>query len=130
MIKPYKGRSLRAGDRVRVYRNLHDQNWSVVARTGLNRGKVVAHADELSLFGCDFIVSEAGRQRVLREKRKNVHAYVEGTFDPELKPSKPALDMYTRVGYNPYESGEFQTEKGAIKSSLVAYLDEKGRVWT
>lgn len=62
---------------VEVYRNLHDKDgsrrWSI--RQG---GLVVAHADEIYLACCDFHVSTAGRLRVRREGRKNVHAFVDG----------------------------------------------------
>src|SRR5438093_2469132 len=62
---------------VEVYRNIRARNWSVRdARTK----KVIAHTPEVALTDVVFKVSEAGRQRVLREHRKNVHAWVRGTL--------------------------------------------------
>jgi hypothetical protein len=52
-----------------------------------------------------FKVSEAGRQRVLREKRKNVHAFVEGIIGDPMNLPDPA-DLQ-RVSYNPYKAGTF-----------------------
>lgn len=42
------------------------------------KGRVVAHAKGVALDDARTIVSQAGRERVLREGRKNVHAYIEG----------------------------------------------------
>jgi hypothetical protein len=64
-----------APDRVKVYFNLHLDCLSVIdAETGL----LYCHAHRVELHDAKFRVQEAGRQRVLREKRKNVHAYVVG----------------------------------------------------
>ncbi len=67
--------------RVFVYFNLHRKCWSVKALEGPARGRVVAHASAVALLGCSFKVSEAGRQRVIREQRKNVHAGIVGDLD-------------------------------------------------
>lgn len=82
--------------RVRVYRNLRTGNFSV-----LQRGKVVAHVDAICLRDVRFVVSEKGRQRVIRDKRKNVHAWVDGTVAPTCREAE------TPVTYNPYEAGSF-----------------------
>jgi len=58
---------------VRVYRNLHKQVISV--KQG---GLVRCHTNNVVLHLCKFIVSKAGQKRVRNDKRKNVHAYIEG----------------------------------------------------
>jgi len=82
--------------KVEVYWNLHQARWSV--RDQRTR-KVVAHADRVLLADCHFKVSQAGRARVLRERRKNVHAFVSGTL-VELNGSN--LDCDIAVTYDPY----------------------------
>lgn len=66
-----------------------------------------------------FKVSEAGRQRVLREKRKNVHAGVLGTVlgIPVLQPADKAF-------YNPYKYDSFVDVNGQRLStaSLVVLI--------
>jgi hypothetical protein len=57
-----------------VYYNLHRHCLSVRALSGPERGRVIAHANALLMENVTFKVSEAGRQRVLRERAKNVHA--------------------------------------------------------
>lgn len=80
------------GQTVEVYRNLHKGCLSV----RLN-GLVVAHVSEITLEGVVFKVSESGRQRVIREKRKNVHALVKGRVV-----AFQAADGGVPVRYNPY----------------------------
>ena len=58
---------------VEVYRNLHKKCWSV-----RQRGKVKLHTDYICLKDVEFKVSQKGRERVLREQRKNVHAFIKG----------------------------------------------------
>lgn len=90
--------------KVFVYFNLHKKVWSVKALSGPNKGRVVAHLDRLVLDDCAFKVSEAGRQRVLREKRKNVHAGVVGTLTDDQ-----ADFAGVAVTYNPYKYNSFVT---------------------
>ena len=59
--------------KVRVYRNLHRDCYSV--KQG---GIVRCHAENVTLRGCQFIVSKAGQRRVRDEQKKNVHAFIEG----------------------------------------------------
>ena len=47
-----------------------------------------------------FIVQPAGRAKVLREKRKNVHAYIKGNWS-DWKPSEVGFTGKL-VRYNPY----------------------------
>lgn len=67
--------------KVFVYWNLHRGLWSVKALEGAQKGRVIARLGHLGLEDCEFKVSEAGRQRVLREGRKNVHAGIVGTLE-------------------------------------------------
>lgn len=107
--------------KVFVYRNLHQNCWSVKSK---ETGRVIAHADEVNLSGVEFKVSEPGRQRVLREKSKNVHAGLAGTlvdFDPKggKMPTYPAASFSSdpsaipgptdpvSITYNPYKYSHF-----------------------
>lgn len=97
--------------RVFVYFNLHKKCFSIKALEGAMKGKVIAHRDVVVLENCKFKVSEAGRQRVLREKRKNVHAGVTGVWDEVSKRDEAdfvALSILGRqVTYNPYKYASF-----------------------
>lgn len=98
--------------RVRVYRNLHKNVWSVQHYITGTGWRLFDHYDEVKLENVYFHVSPAGRKRVLREKKKNVHAYAQGTkvssFDAE-----ETHDPF-KIWYNPYKSGYFQSLTGPI----------------
>lgn len=72
--------------RVYVYYNLHKELLSVKLIDKAYKGtklfnKVIYHAHKLILTECEFKVSLAGRNRVLRDKQKNVHAGIVGTLE-------------------------------------------------
>ena len=89
--------------KVKVYYNLHKKCYSIVSLEKENYGKVIKHENCVPLFDAQFKVSEKGRQRVLREQKKNVHAYVVGTWVSEFKPNFP-IKLAT---YNPYKYEKF-----------------------
>ena len=63
---------------VYVYFNLHTELWSVRSR---KTRRVLFHSAVVLLYDCEFKVSQAGRKRVLKDKRKNVHAGIAGELD-------------------------------------------------
>jgi len=106
--------------KVFVYRNLHKNCWSVKALEGENKGRVIAHRDSITLYSCKLKVSQAGRQRVLREKRKNVHAGIEG-YDIGL--GMFFKDEAYPVTYNPYKYDSFvrsDTGEPVLKAGCVS----------
>jgi hypothetical protein len=105
----YKGRGVVDGQQVELYRNLHNKRISVRdAKTKL----VLGHADEVMLTGAQFLVSEAGRQRVLREDRKNVHAVVRGTLVLPFGRASDGFAAPVRVTYNPHKYSSFVLASG------------------
>ena len=113
--------------RVFVYFNLHKKCFSIKALEGDRKGKVVAHSETVLLESCKFKVSESGRQRVLREKKKNVHAGVTGVWinaDDRIESHFNFLTMVGRqVTYNPYKYASFvvkATEQSIDKADVVA----------
>lgn len=105
------------GSRVAVYLNLHKGCFSVQ-----KDGLVVAYADEIHLIDVDFRVSEAGRQRVLDEGVKNVHAKVWGTVQHEVD-----ID-WNEVYYNPYKVKTFVVNDEPIYEATACTL-WGGKVW-
>jgi hypothetical protein len=121
--------------RVFVYFNLHRKCFSIKALEGDRKGRVVAHSTTVLLEGCKFKVSEAGRQRVLREKRKNVHAGVTGTWinADRVESCYEFLSMVGRqVSYNPYKYDSFvikATEQSVDVADVVGmkvFADAEG----
>ena len=105
-----KSISSTVGQRVFVFRNLSKDTWSVWSG---DKKKLLFHAETLNISDAHFFVSEAGRQRVLRNKRKVVHAGVVGTLN---KVDGAEMDHrgWTRVRYNPYETGTFVRAKDSL----------------
>jgi hypothetical protein len=123
-VIPFKGRCPKPGTRVHVYRNLgiHGEvAWSVRdAKTRL----VVAVVPEAIVAEATLRVSESGRKRVLREKQKNVHAYVEGLWAEEL----PASTDWAPIRYNPYNLASFvrTVDQKPVRTARAVRLDAHG----
>lgn len=108
--------------RVDVYYNLQKQCLSVRSREKHTYGKVIKHVNSIVLKDVEFVVSEAGRQRVIKSKQKNVHAYVRGTTTK--LPKRYSIENV--VKYNPYLYSSFVTLDGTpIKSSKMVFIDNK-----
>lgn len=111
--------------KVFVYRNLHRQCWSVKALEGPDKGRVIAHRSYVMLRDVRGKVSEAGRQRVLTEGRKNVHAGLVGTWQHD---SSDVLGSEPReITYNPrkYETFVYTDNEAPFEGSDIAFLVDK-----
>ena len=110
--------------KVFVYYNLHKHVWSIKALEGAQKGRVIAHSPTVLLHNATGKVSEAGRQRVLCEKRKNVHAGIVGTLvHTGVEGYFPGLP----VTYNPYKYTSFvykDTEE-PYNGSQYCYMADK-----
>lgn len=108
------------GRKVEVYFNLHKKVFSV--RDGKTK-RVITHLKEVHIKDAVFRVSEAGRQRVLRDKRKNVHAYVKGELVAYDDSSSTKLGYY-----NPYTTETFvdkETNNPLLEASLVKFINKQ-----
>ena len=99
--------------RVEAYYNLHKKCLSYRPSGGK-----VRHADALFLYNVRFAVQPAGREKVLREKRKNVHAFVRGEISDvnqsyetgemfDLTPEDMQRHGFRPITYNPYKYDSF-----------------------
>jgi len=87
------------------------------------------YSNTIALTDCEFKVSEKGRQRVIKEKRKNVHAGVLGNvvaYDipvPEMKD----LNGFYELTYNPYKYTQFVVKStgASVYGASVVYLLNK-----
>lgn len=99
----FKDRTIDFDKPVRVYKNLNNGKMSIQ-----QNGKVVAYTDSITLKNASFKVNEGGRQRVIRERQKNVHAYAIGLIvsftDHDTLDGQP-------VTYDPYKFGHFYAKQ-------------------
>lgn len=87
--------------KVRVYRNLHKGCYSVQ-----QNGRVKCHVDCITLEDANLIVHEKGRDKVRKERVKNVHAFIDGYLPENVQDS---VNQYERhfwheIYYNPYKT--------------------------
>ena len=101
--------------RVYVYFNLHKKCWSV-----RQSGKIIEHTNMVMLKDCRWLVGQAGRRKVLKEKKKNVHAGVSGYLVDRV-PNVPEHSSY--LTYNPYKHKTFVSGIDPVKSSDYAFLE-------
>ena len=122
MKRRIRNGKLNHGDRVEVYRNLHNGTFSV-----RRNGKVVLHLRNwmtLHLQDVKFAVQPAGREKVRREGKKNVHAYVRGTvIKAEEHHLKETFKEKCRewVTYNPYQNDTFTATVTDPKTTFTSY---------
>lgn len=90
--------------RYRLYRNLHKGCFSLQQYIPKQGYRVIKHiTDDCILHDCTFKVYQSGREKVLREKQKNVHAYV------EFKSYEYGVQPHSNIQpyYNPYKCDAF-----------------------
>jgi len=104
---------------VRIYWNLHKGQWSIQDKKS---GLVIGRQPEVFLEGAyfeptydkrgrhiepKFKVRQGGRMRVIKEGKKNVHAFAEGWYPSVWISPKWYDDEGRCVTYNPYKNDTF-----------------------
>jgi len=106
-------------NKVFVYFNLHKNVFSLQSRNKEDYGLVLGHADHVILKNAKFVVRPKGRERVLKEKKKNVHAGVVGEVVSYVgAESGPEV----AITYNPYKYSTFvvkETEEPIEQAEYV-----------
>ncbi len=92
------------GERVRVFRNLHTETWSVESAT---TGRIIAHPDTVLLEDVRLVSRDAGREKVRRTGKKGVHAVASGTLVAIDGPAPADLARWTPLYYNPFKVDTF-----------------------
>ena len=99
--------------RAYVYYNLHKKCWSL---KNWKSKRVEKHAKRVVMINCEMKVSEAGRQRVLKEKRKNVHAGILGKVlsCTDAEQCRQLPEEFQQITYCPYKYKTFVTVNGVL----------------
>lgn len=103
--------------KVEVYFNLHKKLWSIRKP----HGRIIGHSCYCKLHSVEFVVQPAGRDRVIREGRKNVHAFVRGVLVTDEQTKNPK--RWLPITYNPYKFDHFYN-----KNTLKPIYDAQ-EVW-
>ena len=107
--------------KVQVYKNLNRGDWSIRVK-----GKVIDHRREVTLANVSFHVGESSRQRVIRNRCREVHAWCVG----ELVETAPNGEGRS-ITYNPYRSGAFtyrDTNEEIRKADYVVFTALDGAI--
>lgn len=105
------------GTPVDLYWNLHRDVFSVHSRRREDYGLVIAHVDSFTVSDVEFVVRESGRQKVLRERRKNVHAFVRGLWAEQGSHEQFTGNIW-RVKYSPYSGDSFMRHGSHLPESI------------
>lgn len=118
------------GKKVMVHYNLHKHTFSIT-----HKGLVISHADYVKLNDVEFRVRQGGREKVVKEKRKNVHAFVIGTlieyckYPCESLPSEPNNHIVT---YDPYKYNSYvmkDTQEPIYKTGEVEMINSRNKIF-
>lgn len=101
----FKGRQIDFNKKVEVYKNLHNGLFSV-----RQDGLVVAHVESIVLSYPKIKVNEKGRQKVIKDKAKNVHAFITGF--PNSVNKGFTIEGKRAITYNPYKFKTFVYKDG------------------
>lgn len=109
------------------YYNLHKHVFSLKnVKTGLvDKSR---YTNTVKIENCTLKVSQSGRQKVLKEKRKNVHAGIVGNvLSTDESLLNDDLEGYTELTYNPYLYDSFVVKETGkpVKTASVVYLLNK-----
>ncbi len=111
---------------VRVFKN-----WKYHCYTIMQDGRLLASAKQVRLSTVEFRVRESGRQRMLRLKRKNVHAFAIGHLldfvhpddSRELTPMAGRAVFYDPIRFSSFVDGETEAP---VLAADTAQFDETG----
>lgn len=121
--------------RSEVYFNLHKKCLSI---REMRKGARVKHVNGVLLQNVTFAVQPAGREKVRREKKKTVHAFVRGeengvyslddTSGEDVVEFLSNAETARLVTYNPYKYDSFvyaDTEEPIFESKAVVVYGKK-----
>lgn len=98
-----------------IYRNLRTGGFSV-----RHKGLVIERIQEGVAFDAMFKVNEAGRQRVLAERQKNIHSFV--VARGLARKTDRLLDGLKEIYYNPYKQDCFTVDGAPIQHAQAVLL--------
>ena len=108
---------------IHVYWNLNKKCWSV-----RHKGLIIKHLKTMTMQDCSFHVQPAGRERVVKTKVKQVHAYVKGNITGE---DVTTTSIGKRISYNPYKRDHFvfASTNERVDTTNALYFNESGQVY-
>lgn len=106
------------------------RNWKHDCYTILQNGRAMASARQVHLADVEFLVRESGRNKMLRERKRNVHAYAVGRLIDYTHPDEARAigEIGGRaIVYHPYRAAAFidvETEAPVNVASDVHFQED------
>lgn len=133
--------------RVKVYRNLNRKEvcYSLLGVDNPHKGLVLGYAENIIISNPQLIVNQSGRNRAIKQHRRNVHAFVVGDivgisrFQPRFNRAhindfsaiKQWNDVHTNgtpISYNPYKACHFvEKNTGNAVGNNLKYVSIIGK---
>ena len=116
---------------VRVFKNPSKGCYNI-----MQGGMIKASARQIRLKDAEFLVRESGRQRMLENNKRNIHAYVVGELVDFTHPdeSDRALELIAgrNAYYNPHRYSSFvdRETESPLTTANVVQLDERGVIYS
>jgi|TARA_R110000851_G_scaffold319347_1_gene483664 hypothetical protein len=103
-IESFKGRGIDTDLPVKIYRCLNRKG---VVFSVQQKGKVIGHTSDFTLFNAVFKISKSGQKRARESSVRNVHAFAVGSA---IGSSIGEQKKRERVKYNPFLNDFFYIE--------------------
>jgi len=117
-VYSFKGRTIDLEQPIRIFRNLNKKGTWYSVRQGT---LTVAHAKAICVRDCKFIVNEKVRDRVAKNKKKEVHAFIEGMYAINgMGTTAKKNDLPAEIKYNPYFDKYFKCNNLTTKPYYVS----------
>ena len=110
------------GQRIRIYRNLNNGRMSIQQKPERS-WLVTGHVTDCIIRDVRFHISESGRQRVINDRRKNVHAWGEGIL---IAQAEPDIFAPVELAYDPYTNRSFIQRGTSHAIAACRYLVVRG----
>ncbi|MFD1136561.1 hypothetical protein [Paenibacillus urinalis] len=91
------------GQRLLIAYNLHKKCLSI---RDYQTKRVIDYRACIVLCNVNFIVHQKGRERVLKERKKNLHAFISGYYYADLQSEIKEVPKH-KAYYNPYKTKSF-----------------------
>lgn len=119
--------------KIRVYRNLTRKCWSLQHYVKGKGWRVYSHWNSENdgnyiLEDCKFIIYKSGQDRVRKEGKKYVHAYIEGNTI-QHKPINEIIP-FLPIRYNPYSDDCFNVPGWGNLETAKYVIFYDSQVWT
>jgi hypothetical protein len=107
------------------------RNWKHDCYTILQNGRPKASAKQVRLADVEFLVRTSGRNKMLRERKRNVHAYAVGRLIDYTHPDEDRVIEPIRgrsIAYKPYHAATFvdvETDT-PVSTAKVVHFQENG----